>query len=86
MEIIQRIWSYSISFSGYLQHTMRNIKNTNKGKSLDCEYLKSLLYWCEREFISKQWNPKNALIYQYALCTDIFYWPVNVPFFREHHI
>lgn len=31
MEIIQRIWSYYTSFSGYLRSTMRNIKILTKG-------------------------------------------------------
>lgn len=31
MELIQRIWSYYTSFSGYLQSTMRNIKILTKG-------------------------------------------------------
>lgn len=64
----------------------KKYKNINKGKYHDSEYLKSLLYWCKREFISKLWKPKNALIYQYTLCTDIFYWPVSLLFSREHHI
>lgn len=49
----------------------KKYKNPNKEKSLNSEYLKSLLYWCERELISKLWKPKNTLIYRHALCTGI---------------
>lgn len=64
----------------------KKYKNTIKGKSLDHEYLRSLLYWHGRKLISKLWKPKNTLTYQYVLCTGIFYWAVSLPFFRKHRI